>query len=63
LIAADFSPEQRKSFSVTRDILWESDAATRAEINRVELDFILALRANDPAVGYDRWPAYMPGNG
>ncbi|MCU0930536.1 MAG: GIY-YIG nuclease family protein [Serpentinimonas sp.] len=62
LIAADFSPEQRKSFTVTRDILWEADAATRAEINRVELDFILALRANDPAVGYNRWPPYMPGN-
>lgn len=58
LIAADFSPEQRKSFTVTRDILWESKAATRAEINRMEVHFILTLRANDPDVGYNRWPAF-----
>lgn len=32
LIAADFSSEQRKSFTVTRDILWEADAATEAQI-------------------------------
>jgi hypothetical protein len=58
LIAADFSPEQRKSFTVTREILWESKSATRAEINRTEVHFILTLRANDPDVGYNRWPAF-----
>ena len=59
LIAADFSPDQRKSFTVTRDILWESEAATRAQINRMELHFILALQANDPVVGYNRWPPFI----
>ena len=61
LIAADFSPDQRKSFTVTRDILWESKTATRAEINSMEVHFILTLRANDPEVGYNRWPAFTPG--
>ena len=60
LIAADFSPEQRKSFTVTRDILWQSTTATRAEINSMEVHFILTLRANDPEVGYNRWPAFTP---
>jgi len=36
LIARDFTPEQRKSFTVTRDVLWESEAASRAEITRME---------------------------
>jgi len=56
LIAADFSDEERQSFTVTRDILWRSRAATRAEINRMEVHYIVALKANDPAVGYNRWP-------
>lgn len=60
LIAADFSPDQRKSFTVTRDILWESKTARRAEINSMEVHFILTLRANDPEVGYNRWPAFKP---
>jgi hypothetical protein len=60
LIAADFSPEQRESFTVTRDILWQSKTAIRAEINSMEVHFILKLRANDPDVGYNRWPAFMP---
>lgn len=58
LIAADFSAEQRQSFTVTRDILWHSPSATRAEINRMEVHFIVALRANDPVVGYNRWPMF-----
>ena len=63
LIAADFSPEQRKSFTVTRDILWQSKTATRAEINSMEVHFILTLRANDPEVGYNRWPAFTQRTG
>lgn len=63
LIATDFSPEQRKSFTVTRDILWESKSATRGEINSMEVHFILTLRANDPDVGYNRWPAFTPSTG
>lgn len=63
LIAADFFPEQRKSFTITRDILWESKSATRAEINRMEVHFILTLRANDPEVGYYRWPTCAPRTG
>lgn len=62
LIAADFSPEQRTSFTITRDVLWESKSATRAEINRMEVHFILTLRANDPEIGYNRWPTFQAGN-
>jgi hypothetical protein len=56
LIAADFTDAERQSFSVTRDILWSSVAASRPEVNAMELHFIRDLKANDPAVGYNRWP-------
>jgi hypothetical protein len=56
LIAKDFTPQQRRSFTVTREILWQSATATPAEVSQKELEFILALQANDPAIGYNRWP-------
>jgi hypothetical protein len=56
LIAADFTREQRRDFSVRREILWESETASDAEVNAKEVEFIHALRANDPAVGYNQWP-------
>jgi hypothetical protein len=58
LIAMDFTREERQSFTVRRDILWESANASAAEVNQQELNFIRLLRANDPTVGYNRWPAW-----
>lgn len=57
LIAADFTREQRRRFTVTREILWESDTATVQEVSAVEVRFIRELRSNDPAIGYNQWPA------
>lgn len=59
LIAKDFSSEQRRSFTVTREILWESETASRAEVTRVEIEFILRLRSNDPSVGYNQFPPFQ----
>lgn len=57
LIAVDFpTREQRRDFTVRREILWESDDATNEELSRQELKFILQHRSNDPAIGYNRWP-------
>ena len=58
LIARDFPREQRRSFTVTREILWESATATHAEVTQKEIEFIIALRSNDPSVGYNRWPKF-----
>ncbi|EHR70785.1 hypothetical protein BurJ1DRAFT_1937 [Burkholderiales bacterium JOSHI_001] len=58
LIAQDFTEEERQSFTVTRDILWYSDTADRSEVTRVELQFIIQLRANDPKVGYNQSPPF-----
>lgn len=58
LIALDFTSEQRRSFTITRDILWESDTATRSEVTRKEIEFILRYRSNDPSVGYNQTPPF-----
>jgi len=59
-IEKDFSREERRSFSVRRDILWESDSATDREVAEKEVELIRQFRSNDPSVGYNRWPARQP---
>jgi hypothetical protein len=56
LIAVDFTEEQRRSFTITRDILWESATASQAEVTRKEIEFIKLFRSNDLGVGYNRSP-------
>lgn len=56
LVERDFIAEQRRDFSIRKEILWESETASDAEVNRKELDFISVLRSNDPSIGYNRWP-------
>jgi hypothetical protein len=54
LIAADFTVEQSRDFTVRKQILWQSEVATDAEVDAKEIEFILALKSNDPAIGYNR---------
>ena len=58
LIAADFTSEQRRDFSIRREILWESETATDAEVTTEELRLIRHYRSNDPRIGYNRWPKF-----
>ena len=59
LMATDFTPEQRRNFTARKEILWESEDATRAEVNQKEHEFILKLRSNDPAIGYNQRPKLL----
>jgi len=56
LIAKDFTREQRRGFTIRKELLWESETATRAEVTAKEIEFILALSSNNPAIGYNLWP-------
>ncbi len=58
LIAKDFARENRREFAIKREIIWESDTATDAEVNAKEVEFIRTLQSNDPEVGYNRWPKF-----
>ena len=61
-LARDFAREQRRKFTITREILWESATATRGELVRKENEFIREYRSNDPSVGYNRIPKFKPAN-
>lgn len=37
LIAKDFTREQRRAFTIRREILWESETASDSEVNRNEV--------------------------
>ena len=58
LIAKDFTWEQRQSFTITRDILRESDTTTRSEINKIEIEMIRHFESNHPAKGYNMTPPF-----
>ena len=54
LICKDFTREELRDFTIRKEILWESQDATKLEVVSVEGQFIRNLRANDPAIGYNR---------
>ncbi len=56
LVAADFSEDEVKSFTVNKEILFESEDAHI--INRKESDFIREYQSNNPAIGYNQWPKF-----
>lgn len=58
LIAKDSTREQRRAFTIRREILWESGTASDSEVNRKEVEYIILLQANNPAIGYNQWPKY-----
>jgi hypothetical protein len=58
-VEKDFTREQRRDFTIRREILWESETATDSEVNQKEVEFIIALGSNDPAIGYNRWPKFV----
>lgn len=60
LVALDFTPEQRRDFTIRREVLWESETATRSEVSAEEVRLIRELRSNDPAIGYNQWPRFRP---
>ncbi len=56
LIARDFTYEQRRDFTIRREILWQSESASDAEASQKEIEFIRTHKSNDPAIGYNQWP-------
>ncbi|MGR5179032.1 hypothetical protein [Vibrio mediterranei] len=56
LIAQDFSFEERINMTIHREIIFFSDSAD--EINKKEAELIRQYGANNPDIGYNRWPKY-----
>jgi hypothetical protein len=56
LIAADFTDDERRDFTIRKETLWESRIKSDTEVRAKEVEFILALQSNNPEVGYNRSP-------
>ncbi len=57
-IAADLA-DHRLDLTARKQILWESDTATDAEVRAMEVKLIREHRSNDPAVGYNLTPKFL----
>jgi len=58
LIAQDFNREQRRDFTIRKEILFESETATDREISEREIALIRKYRSNEPEIGYNRSPRH-----
>ena len=58
-IAADLGLDRhRLEVTLRKEILWESETATDAEVRAMEVRLITEHRSNDPAIGYNRSPRF-----
>src|SRR5436305_12343889 len=57
LIEQDFTREQRRDFTIRKEILEEfPDTIDNSEVYRREIALIIEYRSNDPSRGYNRNP-------
>jgi hypothetical protein len=56
LIKKDFTRKQRRDFTIRKEIIWESENATKNEVIKKEMEFIKLLKSNEPKTGYNQWP-------
>ncbi len=56
LVEKDFTRQQKRDFTVRKEIVWESNIATDSETNNKEVELINLYRSNDPTIGYNQWP-------
>jgi hypothetical protein len=56
LIENDFTRDQKRDFTIRKEIIWESETASIEEVYLKEIEYIKLFRANDPNKGYNRWP-------
>lgn len=59
LIESDFSREEQQNFTITKEILWESETASDKEVNEKEIEFINKFNSNNPDIGYNPWPKFQ----
>jgi hypothetical protein len=56
LIEKDFSRDQRRDFTMRKEILWESETASNQEVTKVENQYINSFHSNNPTIGYNQRP-------
>jgi hypothetical protein len=61
IVNQDFSQlpdDVRRDHVVRKEILWESEGASDAELAAKEVEMIRKYQSNNPDVGYNRWPKW-----
>jgi hypothetical protein len=58
LIEKDFTKEEKRDFTMRKEILWESETASEKEVYQMEFKFIRELQSNNPNKGYNRNPKF-----
>src|SRR5690554_205926 len=48
----------RQDYTIRKQILWESEDCSEAQLSAKEVEFIRKFRSNDPEAGYNRWPKF-----
>ncbi len=64
VINSDFESlleDERKDYTVRKEILWESEICSESELAAKEVEFINRHQSNNPDIGYNRWPKYNNG--
>jgi len=57
-IEAEHTMEQKRNFTIRKEILWESADASESELSQKETELIVKHEANNPAKGYNLRPTY-----
>jgi hypothetical protein len=60
LLEKDFTREQKRDFTIRKELLWESETATNEEVTKKEFEYIRLYHSNNPSVGYNLRPKYNP---
>jgi hypothetical protein len=58
LIEKDFALEEKRDFTIRREIIWESESASNKEVNAKEVELIREYNSNNPEIGYNQWPKF-----
>ncbi len=58
LIEKDYTREEKRDFTIRKEILWESEIATDKEVNKKEIEYIKLVESNNPKVGYNQFPKF-----
>lgn len=56
VIEKDFTIEQKRDFTIRKEIVWDSENASIEEMNQMEIMFIERFQSNNPIIGYNRRP-------
>ncbi len=59
LIEKDFNEEEKMSFTITKEILFQSYEIDDKDINKLEVEFIRKFSSNNPSIGYNQWPKFI----